>query len=101
MAPSIDDGQWAELIKRRLARLGFDYPWPPERLTDAMRAVEQALAKTDCPRPPPIPPARREVTREELHQADPPWSRRRDVGSWRSVRDLLASLKGLRGSGSS
>jgi hypothetical protein len=49
--PSIDNGEWAERIKVRLVRLRLGYPDPPHRLTDAMDAVEHALAKEGRPRP--------------------------------------------------
>jgi hypothetical protein len=99
-SPTIDDFEWAERIKCRLARLGFDYPLP-ERLTDAMRAVERALVKEWGPRPLPMPPAPLEATQEVLHQADPPWPHRRQPPGWTTLQELLTSLKPSGNSGGS
>jgi len=48
--PSIDNGEWRERIKRRLAALGFDYP-PPHVIADAMDRVERAIRRA----PPTLP----------------------------------------------
>lgn len=98
--PTIDDFEWAERIKQRLVRLGFAYPDPPHRLTEAMRAVQRALEKSWGPRPSPLPPYQNHSTSDrESPQADPPWPKRSGAPQgWTSVQ-LLASRK-QRGAGS-
>src|SRR5258708_3184103 len=101
--PTIDNFEWTERLKDRLVQLGFAYPDPPQRLTDAMDAVEHALTKVWGPRPSTRPLTRRLSwhQREILpRQLDPPWSRMAaGAASWSSLKDLLGSLKGSPGSG--
>jgi hypothetical protein len=100
--PTIDNGEWAERIKERLVRLGFAYPDPPDRLTDAMDAVERALEKLWGPRPIHLPPTFRQGPRREvLHQVDPPWPKSQAPQEWTSLKDLLGKLKASHSSGKS
>ncbi len=95
-APTIDNFEWSERIKDRLVRLGFQYPDPPHRMTDAMDAVERALTKEWGRRPVqrslPRQPSWKE--REILpKQVDPPWSSQRPgERSMTPLRDLLADV---------
>lgn len=101
-APTIDNFEWAERIKDRLLALGFTYPDPPHRMTEAMDAVERALVKVWGPRPAPLPPRTPSETREVLRQVDPPWPRSgRGDQPWMSLKALLANLKGSPSSGNS
>jgi hypothetical protein len=100
--PTIDTGEWGERVKDRLIQLGFTYPQPPHRLTDAMDAVERALEKHWGPRPMQVPPGMRcQPTREVLHQADPPWPKSQTPQGWTSLKELLGNLRASRGSGKS
>lgn len=72
--PTIDDGEWAERIKQRLAVLGFASVRPPHRLTEAMRAVQRALEKRWGPRP--IPDLSHHPARRVSAPPDPPLPRR-------------------------
>jgi hypothetical protein len=51
-APQIDDAEWVERVKCRIARQRFAYP-PPHALTAAIRAVEAAQSKQWGRRPAP------------------------------------------------
>lgn len=98
--PTIDDCEWAERIKTRLAVLGFEAVQPPHQLTAAMRAVQRALEKSWGPRPVDLPPRPPQRTTSLQPQADPPWPRRHQAPQgWTSVPQLLATLK-ARGGGS-
>lgn len=54
--PTISNGEWADRVKDRLVRLRLGYPDPPHRMTDALHAVERALAREGRPRPRPARP---------------------------------------------
>lgn len=93
---TIDDCEWAERIKSRLAGLGFAEVQPPHQLTAAMRAVQRALEKSWGPRPAPLP-VRTQPT-PQLVRRERPWPRV-PSGRWTSLPELLASLKASAGSG--
>lgn len=82
---SIDDGEWREQTKVRLARMGFLCP-NPEMLSRAMGAVERALEKQWGPRPIPEPPRP-----PEPPVSPPAWPERRTSRppGWEIVEDLL------------
>jgi hypothetical protein len=56
-APTLDDGEWIERVKTRLARQHFTCS-PPHELIAAIRAVERARTKSGQSRPSPEPPTR-------------------------------------------
>lgn len=95
--PTIDDCEWAERIKTRLAVLGFEEVQPPHQPTAAMRAVQRALEKSWGPRPAPLP-VRSSTPPPSPPPRERPWPRR-PGGRWTSLQELLASLKASAGSG--
>jgi hypothetical protein len=91
---TIDDFEWAEQIKCRIAALGFAAVEPPHQLTAAMRAVQRALERQWGPRPAPLMASPTERSTTEAPQQDPPWRNRNPhPQGWTSVPQLLANLK--------
>jgi len=86
---AIDDFEWKERIKWRLAKLGFAAVSPPHQLTAAMSAVEAGLARQGRRRPPPVGHSRNvhghHAVSTTAHH-DPPG--RRSPGAWMSLQDL-------------
>lgn len=92
--PTISDAEWKARIKKRLARLEFDYP-TADTIVRAMGSVERALAQTLGPRPTPVPvsPVTPPQTLQQPHE--PPWKRLAATsGKWASMSELIASLQG-------
>jgi hypothetical protein len=86
--PTINDGEWVARIKDRLVRQGFAYP-TPDRLTDAIRAVECVMSKQWGARIPPTPP-------HEPKPRDPlPLTRDEAIAALQSLRDrgLITTIK--------
>lgn len=93
--PTIDDLEWSERTKQRLMHLGFDYPSPPHRLNEAMRAVERALTKVWGARPVGLPITPSPALSTKALRSEPPWKRATPTtGKWASMSGLITSLMG-------
>jgi hypothetical protein len=88
--PSIDDAEWSEQIKRRIASLRLPYPWPHD-ITATMRATERAIAKTGVDRP--APAAATPAPAPPRAPAPRPWPRSRSRGFVDMTTTIAAALE--------
>ncbi len=83
--PGMSDSEWADAVKVKIARGGWDYPLP-ERLTAALRAVERTLDRVSVVSTVP--------TRVELHGQPYPLSRHECVEAYRELKSRFEASHG-------